>query len=336
VAPKASHPAGRPIAIGLVLIVVTLMLQLFLQDTRDQTRPETAAEARARAVTQAQREAEGYPESGGPEMAMPEAGDPTSGVAPSLRGTELDGALSVDASGRLLLDRELRRLFDHLLAGMGEVSLDSLRERLRHVALDQGGEALAAQVLAAFERYLDYLRAEDRLVLPPGSGPAERLDALMALRRSELGEELAEAWFGEEERYALSALERLVGDEQAADPEAAQRWQAERDEATGFQLAVEQTEQFDQLGISAEQRFAEREAMYGEAAARRLAALDAERAAWQRRLLEWRAERERLLADASLGAAAREAALEAALQARFDEAEQRRVRALDELPPEGE
>lgn len=253
--------------------------------------------------------------------------------APSLRDTELDGALRMDAQGRLLQDRELRRLFDHLLAGMGELSLDALRARLRGHAMGIGGEALAEQAMAAFEQYLDYLRRESELALPFGADLTARLEALMALRRDAFGDELAEALFGEEERYALDALARLEGDEGLADAPESERWQSERSEATEHLLALQQSEQFEQLDLSPQQRFEERSALYGEDAAARLAALDAERAEWQQRLDEWQALRDAILNNAALDAATRERELQALRERLFDEAEQRRVQALGDVSP---
>lgn len=291
-------------------------------------------QARADEVMRAHLEAEGLVQIG--DRVVPaESVDVESGLAPSLRGAELDGALRMDESGQLVQDRELRRLFDHLLAGMGEVSLDALRQRLREHALGIGGERLARQALEAFERYTDYLRREAELGLSRIADLGERLDAAMALRRSLLGDELSEAFFGEEERYARDTLSRLQGGEGETDAPEAERWRAERIDATEHQRALEQTEQFEHFALPPAQRHAERTALYGEAAADRLAALDAERAAWQQRLSEWRTERARILADARLDAAARERLLQAELASRFDEAEQRRVRALDELPPDG-
>lgn len=290
-------------------------------------------QARADAVMQAQLEAEGLVQLPTGQVVPVESLALENAEAPSLRDTELDGALRMDAQGRLLQDRELRRLFDHLLAGMGEISLDALRARLRAHALGIGGEPLADQAMAAFEQYLDYLRRESELTPPFGTDLAARLEALMALRRDVFGDELAEALFGEDERYALDALTRLEGGDGLADGPEAERWLAERLDATEHLQALQQTEQFEQLDLSPQQRLAERTALYGEAAAARLAALDAERARWQQRLDEWQALRDAIIGNATLDAAARESELQALRERLFDEAEQRRLQALEDVSP---
>lgn len=47
-------------------------------------------------------------------------------VAPlptSFRGTSVDGSFSVDASGNLLITRDIRNLFDYFLSAVGEEPL---------------------------------------------------------------------------------------------------------------------------------------------------------------------------------------------------------------------
>lgn len=332
-------PSAR-LGLGAGLMLAILVGSLVLIGTSERPRPSGAGAgdphvlARADEVVRAQSEVEVLIQPG--DHAVPADGVVVeAGQAPSLQGAALDGRLRQDETGRLVEDRELRRLFDHLLAGQGEVGLAALRERLRAHALEVGGEALARQALDAFERYLDYLRSEAELDPAGIADLGRRLDALAALRRRLLGEDLAEAFFGEEERYARDALARMAGDEGLVDAPEAERWRAERSAATEHQRALEQTEQFEHLDLPPAQRHAERAALYGEAAADRLAALDAERAAWQQRLDDWRSARERIGSNPRLDTAARERALQAELDARFDPAEQRRVRALDELPPGG-
>jgi len=318
-----------------VLLVWGLSLSWLGAPDSPSNATRSAAEQRAEAVRAAQRLAEGD----GPRSLSVEAGNAPGPVEPSqpesLRGSELDGRLRADAQGNLVIDRDLRRLFDHLLAGIGDVSLEALRARLRELALEEGGETLARQALDLFDRYAGYLQAESSLGLPESADLADRLEALMALRRAQLGEDLSEAWFGEEERYALDALDRLEGGEGMDEAPEAEQWAQARHEATAHIEAQTQTQAFEASGAPAEQRLAERTERFGAEAAQRLAQLDASRADWQVRLDDWRRVRAELENDASLDDAAREQALQSELARRFDEAEQRRVRALDELPPEG-
>src|SRR5690554_4214362 len=61
-----------------------------------------------------------------PARLTPAAQEPT-----SLRGTEVDGELLVDARGNLVLTSQVRHLFDYFLSLIGEESSQQARQRIR-------------------------------------------------------------------------------------------------------------------------------------------------------------------------------------------------------------
>ncbi len=263
----------------------------------------------------------------------------------SLRGSEPDGALSFDALGRLQADAGLRQLFDYALTLLGEFSLDEIRALLGHWIAERHGAAVADEALAWFSRYLALKQAE--ATLGGIEDAAERLAQLAALRREHLGA-AAEAMFGGEEAYLAHTLERLalLRDPQldeAARLDALAALDAARDPAERGAEALAQSpallaqheSQMQTLQADPARRFAERSALWGEEAAQRLAALDAAEADWKRRLADFEQARARLLADTTLDHATREQALTLLLQGRFNEAEQRRVAALQRLALQG-
>lgn len=314
-----------PVWVMLVLASIWGWLVLFAADPVS-LHSDTAGPTEAREVA------------GGVEVATDDAsprravGQPsapaeeTRPLAPSLRDTEVDGAMRTGPGGGLIEDRGLRRLFDYLLAAASETPIEALRARLESMALEQGGSTLASQVLAAFDRYVAYLRAASALNSAGHVDRRSQLAALIDLRRRMLGSVTADAYFGEEERYALALLDEDV----PLDPQHA----AWRTQATEHQRALEQTAQFDHMGLDASQRWAEREALYGAEAADRLASLDAEQRAWDARFDRFRDLRANVLANASLDAAARSQAIEQLLLEHFSEPERRRVRALMEAQPD--
>ena len=259
----------------------------------------------------------------------------------SLRGVEPDGELSFDSAGRLRADAGLRRMFDHFLSLTGEFAEAEITALLlEHVRRRNGADA-AAQVAEAFGRYLALRHELASAALSPAL--AERLTQLQAARRRWFGTE-ATAMFGEEEAQVAHTLARqaLLQDATLSDAERitslaqleAQRPAAVRDterRATAAVLAEEQTRQLEQLGVDAATRDAERRALWGPEAAQRLAVLDAERAAWQRRVTDYAAARDQLLGDPRLGAAVRDRALAALRAARFDAQERLRIEALDAI-----
>ncbi|GIX35715.1 MAG: hypothetical protein KatS3mg126_1494 [Lysobacteraceae bacterium] len=125
----------------------------------------------------------------------------------SLGGSEVDGVITLDAEGRPLPDAGLRRRFDYALALLGEFSLGEIRALVGHWARQAHGDAVAAEVLRLFDRYLALKQAESRI--DPGLDPALRLERLARLRRDHFGA-AAEAMFGEEEALARETLARLA------------------------------------------------------------------------------------------------------------------------------
>lgn len=258
----------------------------------------------------------------------------------SLRGTAPDGGLSFGEDGQLIVNADLRHHLDWWLTLLGEMPLARIRTLLLDnlINLDPGQ---AAQVIAFFDRWTEYLQAADALA--PATDTGQRLAQLSALRRQWFGAD-AQTLFADEERYIEATLARqsalsdptltptqrdaaLRSADQMLTPEQRQTRQASRDPM----LASEQTAQLDAIGASAEQRHQERAAIWGEDAAQRLAALDQERALWQARVEGFRSERQQILANESLSAEQQAEQIQELLNRDFQPAEARRALALAEL-----
>ena len=263
-------------------------------------------------------------------------------AADSLRGSDVDGGVRRDAQGRVIADRELRRLFDYFLARLGERDTAQIRADL--LAWLQGQPQLdasaRAEVANLFDRYVELQRAS--AALGRSTDLQADLQRLRELRRRELGEALAQAWFGEEEDYAAATLQRLaLARDNTLDP--ATRMQrladvdasvdpqqrAARADSTDYQLAVVQSEQLGTQHADASQRAQQRAELWGAEAAARLAELDQQDLDWQLRLRAYAQAREKLFADGSLATAEREQRLLKLLEG-FSEAERRRVLSLAE------
>lgn len=261
--------------------------------------------------------------------------------ASSLRGTEIDGEVTLDANGSVLLDIGLRRLFDYFLSLVGERDIVQIRAMLKDHLLGKYSPANTNSVLLYFDRYTDYLNALTDLQIGKIAKPEDRLQKVSGLRKKILGAEMALAFFAEEEALAALTLKRMAiaedknwsADEKArllAELDANQNYSA-RTEAGTAALITEQTRQLDALKLSDAERAAEREALWGKEAAGRLATLDRERAQWDSRVEQYLLERTRIDANRGLSAAARAQAI-ADLRARqFNDAEQRRIASLEAI-----
>lgn len=243
-------------------------------------------------------------------------------VQGSLRGTALDGDWGRWHEGRLQPGLALRRRFDYLLTGLGEVDPAALRHWVEQAVQREKGPAAAAQVLAIWDRYL----ALRQRPLARQAGDATRLDALLAeqasIRRATLGAAWAEAFFGDEER---AALRDLAGRDEVASSTPAT--EALPDDP----LLAQPDEALGEAGRAELQ--ARRVARFGPEAAERLKAQDASWQDWQRRLAQARERLQAIAIAAELSAPQRSEVREAYLHERFSAAEQPRVRALLSVGP---
>lgn len=124
-------------------------------------------------------------------------GEGAEGIGPaeprSLQGVDVDGALTLSASGEMVLDAEARALFDHFLAAEGEVDEASLHARVR-LEIDRRLQGPAAeQAWEAFLAYLDYRREAAALLEEAGSmeaadRPQALAEALAEVRARTIGD----------------------------------------------------------------------------------------------------------------------------------------------------
>lgn len=262
--------------------------------------------------------------------------------AKSWEGTIPDGAITLDERGDVSPDRALRWLFDYLLTAQGELTMAEIRERLaasgRALPLDAERQV---QLMAFFQRYLDYLQALPQVRLQGSDAESLRrtAEARRALRRGILGVAMSEGFFAEEEaRERLEVELAAIRENPALTPAARAEALAERrqqqtpaDESAKIIDLAAETERLRAAGADAAAIQALREREVGSEAAARLAALDAERARWQQRVTAFRSERERLLADPAFAPEDRQRQLAALIRRDFDETEAVRLRAQLEI-----
>jgi lipase chaperone LimK len=271
-----------------------------------------------------------------PEPAAPAA------LPASLEGTEPDGAIAADASGRLVIDIELRRLFDHFLAASGEEPVATIRARIVAVLRARLPATAAGEAIAILDRYLAY-RDAARALVPPAD-PAAGLDHVHDLRVKMFSPAVVRAFFADEEAATSAALARsAVLQDGALSAAERERRLAEIEarvppavrEARAAALvpleALRRETQMRAAGASDAQIAAARTAALGPEAAARLAELDRAHAAWDARLAEFRAARAAVLADPALDDAERRRRIDELLARSFSPPERLRVESVDRL-----
>lgn len=269
-------------------------------------------------------------------------------LPPSFAGTEVDGRLRVDAAGNLVIEEDIRLLFDYFLAAMGEEPLATTVQRLRDYVASQLQEPARQQALALLEQYLDYKRQLIELErdLPQQTDLAalrQREDAVAALRARIFSPEAHQAFFAREEAYNRFTLERLAIRHDASlddDAKAAavdrlrQALPEELHDALLPQLQVElrtATSRLQAEGASPAEIRRLRQQLVGAEATQRLEELDSRRQGWNRRIAAFQEEKLRIEANAGLSEADRRQAIQRLAEERFDERERLRLNAALEL-----
>lgn len=267
---------------------------------------------------------------------------PPAAVPASLEGTDPDGEVTADAGGHLVIDLELRRLFDHFLAASGEEPIATMRARIIAALRARLPAVAADEAIAILDRYLAYRDAARRLA--PTSDPRAGLDQAHDLRARMFSPAVVKAFFADEEAATYAALARHdVLADTALSPAERDRRLAEIDarapasvlEARAAAMApvdaLHRETALRAAGASDAQIAAARTAALGSAAAARLADLDRVHAAWDARLAQFRAERAAVLADPRLDDAERRRRIDDLLARSFTSAERIRIEALDRM-----
>jgi len=331
-------PARRALGIALVLgAAIAAVLVARLGCTSSDSAPRVAA---ARSVDSAAPAVPVVARAGAP--IAPSAPDVPTALPASLEGTEADGDVRADAGGHLVVDLELRRLFDHFLSASGEEPLEALRARIIAVLRARLPATAAAEAIAILDQYLAYREAARSLV--PAADPVDGLDQVHGLRARIFAAAVVQAFFADEEAATYAALaRRAVLQDQTLSAAERERRLAELDARTPASVREARaaaTAPIDEMareavmrarGASAEQLTAARTAAMGTEAAGRLAELDRAHAAWDSRLAAFRAERAQLLADPALDDAERRRRIDDLLARSFTEPERIRIEALDRI-----
>lgn len=275
----------------------------------------------------------------------------------SLRDTEVDGELEVDAAGRLKITNGIRRLFDYFLSATGEEPLETILARIRAYIRHKLPAGPAAEAEQLLDAYIAYKRGLDGIqqVAPPVGGQIDlqavkyQMQQVGALRSQYFSAEVIAAFFADEDaydRYTLARLEVMQDRQLSAAARAQQLAALEQQLPPALQESLKAINQYQNLqaltddwqkrgGSPAELRQI-RENLVGPEAADRLENLDRERAQWSQRMSAWLAERAAILANPALGDQDRQMQVSAARQQRFQVSEILRVESLERMHDRGE
>ena len=266
----------------------------------------------------------------------------------SFAGTQVDGRLRADAAGKLIINADIRRVFDYFLASIGEEPLDTSVARLRRYIEAQLPAPAAVQAIQLLSQYLDYKRQlllleQQHMLQADIDVMRNRLRAVRQLRAGIFGEPVHQAFFALDEAADRFTLERLAirhdphldaSGKGAALDSLRNSLPAELQEAVAVQMQMQLREQTRALaargGNPADLRQL-RQQLVGNAAAARLEKLDDKRQAWHDRITAYRQEKLRIERSQGLGQADKRAAIIRLAAERFNESERLRLQAAEQL-----
>lgn len=259
------------------------------------------------------------------------AAQPQSGpFAASFVGTQIDGQLLVKG-GQLELSEALIARFDYYLAAVGERPLPQIYAEIeRNINTELAlSPAAAAEAKRIFRTYIEFKGATKSLPAVSADDPAplqairNRFEAERTLRARYFTAAEVAALFGSIDFSADDALARMEikANKQLTEvqkqaqlakldanlPPEVRAWRAPQASMDALQAAENEARA---RGSSAAEMLAIRTTIVGAEAARNLAALDAENAAWDQRVQAFKAEKNTILANAALSEPERLASLE--------------------------
>ncbi len=266
----------------------------------------------------------------------------------SFAGTQVDGRLRADAAGKLIIEAQIRRVFDYFLAAIGEEPLETSIARLRRYIEAQLPAPAADSAVQLLSQYLDYKRQlllleQQHMQQADLEAMRNRLRAVQQLRAGIFDEPVHQAFFALDEAADRFTLERLAirhdttldaSGKGAALDSLRNRLPVELQDAVAAQMQVQLREQTRALAASGgnptDLRQLRRQ-FVGNAAAARLEKLDEKRRAWQNRLTAYREEKARIERSPGLSQADKRAAITRLAAERFDETERQRLQAAEQL-----
>jgi|GEM_PF-1303058 len=262
----------------------------------------------------------------------------------SLIGTKVTGDIKVDSDGKLLLHRDIRRVFDYYLSLRGRLSDHEIRQLLVDYLHQSKADSVSDEVLALFDKYVELLKAEVPLLDQVAAEEKDSvttishmLDERQRLRREYLGDATAESFFADQENYEKFQLDRMrIGLNKTMNETEKAAALADAELILTAEQREQRTKTFSYLDVKkapdsgrAEEIIREK---FGEEALDRLAKVEEEKQDWQRKRLEYLETKAHLQKRTELSDAERTAEWDQYLKETLSPSEIRRMEALDSEP----
>ncbi|MFV8571103.1 lipase secretion chaperone [Marinobacter sp. SBS5] len=262
---------------------------------------------------------------------------------------EIDGAVRVDMNGNLVIDRQLRRFLDFFIGLAPDRQYElAMKRRMQAVMSAEGvPESVQQEVIDILDRYLAYREASEQMELHAGTPSVDIFEAfgvVYRMRREYLGSDVAEGFYGVEERRLRLALDRqrVMADDSLSEAEKSralaqidqnlpEHVRKTKETSMAVVSTVQRVQELRESGASETEVRALRLEQYGAEATARLEEVDRERRQWQKRLSDYRRRKQAVMQSEGLAPQDRSEALRLLRESMFEGHELRRIRALDKM-----
>lgn len=271
----------------------------------------------------------------------------------SLEGTQIPFDLMVDDQGNLIVDQNLRRLFDYFFTLDGEEPLETILARIEELIRKHLPQSAQERAMEILQQYVNLKQAEIELARQIDSdfnasgiqpGLVDLKNGVRDLRASNLDPETYQAFYGEENQRDQYTLERiriqqdtsLTEEEREQALQAIEHYLPEADrqylaEQRQVDQVFENVEQAKAQGAGEAEIFHIREQAFGAEAAERYAAADREIATWESRVAIYRDQRSAILAADGLTQYDKDAEIQALREQHFSGNELKRIPVIDKM-----
>lgn len=272
----------------------------------------------------------------------------------SLAGVPMPYRLLTDANGNLLISSDIRELFDFYLSAQIDANLEQLVALIEQALDAQLSDVARSQAQDILLAYLDMKRAlydyEQGLVAHPEFESSSGLENMQArwqarerIRQEYLSPEVYEAFYEREQALDSFTMARLnilkdpaldeagraqaVLDLVASSPEnikQAHEKSAKMEHLQAFEASIDPMNEDDKHALNTLRR-----EHFGEEALARFERLDQERAEWQRRLAQYKNEKQKISEQQGISEADKQAAIDQLKAQIFEPPERLRVSAME-------
>ena len=231
----------------------------------------------------------------------------------SLKDSPLPTLLDTNSSGELIVNMKVKNLFEFYLSAMGEDSIEDCIDRIRYNLQDQLPPVALSQATEILEGYIQYRNhigeIKNNFVarFPQGSYDIntvqEMKQAVRVSRSLFLSDEAINAFYEKEDAYDNVMMQRIAiqNDSSLTNTQKVSQLEELKNQSPDWLLAQEKQAKLISVVQKKEKGIREkggteqevqalRIEQYGEQAADKLAKLDAQRAVWNDRVVQYRNE----------------------------------------------